>query len=275
MGMRCLVVLLALGWFLLSATAAALASAAEYCQCVLGFKSLHDAIPDKVGACRTNEHHNPLTGDGLQEATGVDGKGGLLVWRKADNWTAYTDGYRTWINGPLGLQSRLNTERLPWEASVPKIETVYYDVRGSTEAELASQLQALGPTDESGQRYHGQVTWKVETNWPRYTNGSCRLNDVRVDRSIRMLLPRWTPPADASSALVDKWNRYLTSLTEHEKGHIEMAIAGSDSIPSIVRGSTCQTAEARTKEAYGRMKEADARFDGATQHGMTQGAVFP
>ena len=36
---------------------------------------------------------------------------GLLVWRKADNHTAFTDGYRTWVNGPYGLQVRLNTAR--------------------------------------------------------------------------------------------------------------------------------------------------------------------
>ena len=38
-----------------------------------------------------------------------------MIWRKADNWTAFTDGNRTWINGPFGLQSRLNTELLDWE----------------------------------------------------------------------------------------------------------------------------------------------------------------
>ena len=37
------------------------------------------------------------------------------MWRKADNWTAFTDGYRTWINGPHGLQARLNTEQFDWE----------------------------------------------------------------------------------------------------------------------------------------------------------------
>ncbi len=37
------------------------------------------------------------------------------MWRKADNWTAFTDGYRTWINGPNGLEQRLNSERFPWE----------------------------------------------------------------------------------------------------------------------------------------------------------------
>jgi hypothetical protein len=41
---------------------------------------------------------------------------GLLVWRKADNWTAFTDGFRTWIGGPAGLETRLNTQRFAWEA---------------------------------------------------------------------------------------------------------------------------------------------------------------
>jgi hypothetical protein len=88
---------------------------AEDCQFILGFKTLHDLIPSVVGNCVVDEHHNPTNGDGLQETTGPTGAGGLLVWRKADNFTAFTDGYRTWVNGPFGLQERLNTERFPWE----------------------------------------------------------------------------------------------------------------------------------------------------------------
>ena len=84
--------------------------AAADCQFVLGFKTLRDLIGhEKVGECLENEHHGP-NGDALQRTTG-----GLLVWRKTDNWTAFTDGYRTWINGPNGLVQRLNTERFPWE----------------------------------------------------------------------------------------------------------------------------------------------------------------
>src|SRR5207237_4465565 len=80
------------------------------CWFVDGFKVLHDQIPAIVGECITNEYHNPDNGDGLQQTTG-----GLLVWRKADNWTAFTNGATTWINGPCGLQSRPNNERFPWE----------------------------------------------------------------------------------------------------------------------------------------------------------------
>lgn len=85
------------------------------CQFVLGFKTLHDMIPNIVGNCVTNEEH-AANGDGLQHTTN-----GLLVWRKADNFTAFTDGYRTWINGPFGLQERLNTQRFLWEKQQAKV----------------------------------------------------------------------------------------------------------------------------------------------------------
>ena len=97
--------------------------AAADCQFVLGFaalKSLIDAAegPDKVGNCLENQRSNPVNGDAVQQTTG-----GLMVWRKLDNWTAFTDGYRTWINGPHGLQARLNTETFDWEASPPPAPT--------------------------------------------------------------------------------------------------------------------------------------------------------
>ena len=87
------------------------------CRFALGFEALHDLIPDRVGDCTDDESHNPANGDGLQHTTAWHGKGGLLVWRKADNWTAYTDGYWTWVNGPFGVLRRLNTGPLfAWEA---------------------------------------------------------------------------------------------------------------------------------------------------------------
>jgi len=76
----------------------------------LGFKALADLIPDVVGRPMEAEWHNAENGDGLQRTTT-----GLMVWRKADNWTAFTDGATTWINGPLGLQMRPNDQRFDWE----------------------------------------------------------------------------------------------------------------------------------------------------------------
>jgi hypothetical protein len=82
------------------------------CTFVAGFDTLRSLVgPARVGDCLENQQFDPATGDATQRTTG-----GLLVWRKADNWTAFTDGFRTWINGPFGLQQRLNTQRFPWES---------------------------------------------------------------------------------------------------------------------------------------------------------------
>ena len=101
------------GWFVVLLFTSILSTttvSASTCHFVLGFRTLHDLIPDVVGDCLVDEHHNPENGDGLQETTR-----GLLVWRKSDNFTAFTDGHRTWVNGPNGLRMRLNTESFAWE----------------------------------------------------------------------------------------------------------------------------------------------------------------
>ena len=105
--MKRIAILFAIALFFLLPTSVA---AAE-CQFVLGFKTLRDLIGhDIVGECLEDQRY-AANGNSEQLTTG-----GLLVWRKADNQTAFTDGYRTWINGPNGLEQRLNTERFPWEA---------------------------------------------------------------------------------------------------------------------------------------------------------------
>lgn len=75
----------------------------------LGFLDMAQQIPTSVGTPLENEHYAP-NGDSLQQTTK-----GLMVWRKYDNWTAFTNGTMTFINGPLGLQARLNSSLFTWE----------------------------------------------------------------------------------------------------------------------------------------------------------------
>ena len=90
-----------------------IASAESTPEFKLGFKALADQIPDIVGQPLEDEHYGP-NGDSLQQTTT-----GLMVWRKADNWTAFTDGTRTWVNGPNGVQDRPNDMRFAWENEQP------------------------------------------------------------------------------------------------------------------------------------------------------------
>jgi hypothetical protein len=128
------------------------ASAQVGCSFKLGFKALADQIPTSVGACLEDEHANPANGDALQKSAG-----GLLVWRKADNFTAFTDGYRSWVNGPLGPQQRLNTERFDWEGAPPSASASRSGVPDPDRRLSASEAQALIAQDPSACAHPGGV----------------------------------------------------------------------------------------------------------------------
>jgi hypothetical protein len=110
---------LLLGLALLVWATGAAAAAQRSCEFALGFAALHELIPEVVGGCVGDEGHDPSTGDALQQTTN-----GLLVWRKTDNWTAFTDGSQSWVNGPLGLQQRQNDQRFWWEANPDSLSII-------------------------------------------------------------------------------------------------------------------------------------------------------
>ena len=83
------------------AAMAAPAAAGSGCQFQLGFKTLHDSMSTVVGDCQDNQQF-AANGDALQHTSG-----GLLVWRRTGNSSAFTDGSSTWLNGPCGLQLSL------------------------------------------------------------------------------------------------------------------------------------------------------------------------
>ena len=91
-------------------TGRAAAATQPACDFVLGFEALHGMASDVIGDCQDNEQHDPSDGITRQQTSS-----GVLLWDKATNWTAFTDGYRTWVNSPTGLQERLSIERFDWE----------------------------------------------------------------------------------------------------------------------------------------------------------------
>lgn len=124
---------------LLVSTVRATAAAPDRQACAfhLGFADVAALIPDLAGECLGDEVHS-ASGDALQPTTG-----GLLVWRKADNWTAFTDGSTTWINGPFGLQSRPNDQTFDWEAASPRPSGPLEVGKTWSEAGLSVTVQAV------------------------------------------------------------------------------------------------------------------------------------
>ncbi len=165
----------ALAGLLSVATNVTLARAND-CGFVLGFASLAALIPQQAGTCLQDEQHNQVTGDGQQQTTT-----GLLVWRKADNWTAFTDGYRTWVSGPHALQQRLNNQHFAWEGAGsgagPQLVAPdpvqllhdYYDLINRKEYSAAYALWSSppGPYDQFAAGYSTTLRVEVAFGQPR------------------------------------------------------------------------------------------------------------
>ena len=165
----------------------------------LGFAALAKMIPNIVGQPLENEHHNADNGDGLQATTT-----GLLVWRKADNWTAFTDGYKTWINGPAGLQERLNTERFAWELEplVMDISSLLpvapWNEHPTREAAAISLLavhwdggpSALPERYDALAYYAMEALYHIARDWGKRDYGYGLMYGEKIDRQGRIWITR-------------------------------------------------------------------------------------
>ena len=117
------------------------AQAQESCRFVLGFAALRESLgAQKVGTCLENARFNDENGNAEPRTSG-----GLLVWRKVDNFTAFTDGGTTWIAGPNGIQSRPNADRFSWERDPVAVATPSQQpmTRATAEAAVAATSQAI------------------------------------------------------------------------------------------------------------------------------------
>jgi hypothetical protein len=118
---------------------------AQTCTFSFGFATLYNAIPTVVGNCIQNVQYDPVTGDGLQVTTN-----GLLVWTKSDNVSSFTDGFQTWIDGPFGLQMRLNSQVFAWEPNPDSLAITPPPVPGDQCHTAGTSLSLLGSDAGAG-----------------------------------------------------------------------------------------------------------------------------
>jgi predicted secreted Zn-dependent protease len=149
---------------------------------------------------------------------------------------------------------------------------------------LRQQMNKLGPIDKiSGKHFDAYTGWNVNTNY-RYKpiGNQCKIYTVTVKIDVNFIMPKWNIPVNSSSDLKIRWNRYMNDLQTHEDGHKDSGIgAGTEvfkMLNSVVAPSCDQInniANQRTKAIIKKYNQRDIDYDSRTQHGRTQGAVFP
>jgi predicted secreted Zn-dependent protease len=163
------------------------------------------------------------------------------------------------------------------QVSIEYAQIIYYDATGSTADEIRASMNELRPKDpyDNNKPVDAYTDWYISWNWPGYGTDNCDLSAADVTYSIKVTVPRWSAPADASPELIAKWENYIQRLTLHEKGHVDHIVNNYLSVKTAIQRATCSTAETEAQKALVPLREFDASYDSETKHGESQGAVFP
>lgn len=170
-------------------------------------------------------------------------------------------------------------------APIVRVYYNYYPISGSTVSNLQSQMSDFGPLSELEQRnYAAEVVWHVQWSYDyAMSDRGCAVTNAVSTVDVTVTLPQWDSPPDASPSLIAAWNQFLAALHVHENGHLEHGVAAGTDVLSLLEQfptySSCDDLRAavssETRQIIQYYNQQDIEYDHETQHGLTQGAVFP
>lgn len=179
------------------------------------------------------------------------------------------------------------TSAAPLSISPPGLHAIVdtpetYAIYGDTPAQVRAQMQACAPG--TGHEFSGSTDFWLGSQY-RYTSTSadtCQLTDVAVTLHVHQTLPSWVASANAEAGLTGAWQAYMTHLKTHENGHATLdmqyaALAQTtlENLPPIPCSTVSATVTAKMNSIVAALNVANDTYDTATQHGATQGAIWP
>lgn len=160
----------------------------------------------------------------------------------------------------------------------------YYEVCGCSEKDLHCDLMEKAIKCSDGKKYDSVTNWKVKWDYDYNRGGdACSAAAFRVTVDIIFRLPKWVSNGEAPQQLVDKWNNYMKSLLLHEIGHRDRAVEAANELTRIIAelppARTCSELDRAVNSiSTARLNKLIAdqeEYDAATNHGQSQGCLFP
>ncbi|MBI5305946.1 MAG: DUF922 domain-containing protein [Chloroflexi bacterium] len=163
---------------------------------------------------------------------------------------------------------------------------VTYSVTGKTTNELSRALdvKAIADPHEPNSRYYAMTEWFVSSDWQWQSSArGCELERANVSVTITMTLPALATRQGIASDLLTRWDTFIANTITHEKGHVTRALNGSReyqrALGNLATQSTCLTMRPTLDNLFKQNLDAidrvNVQYDVETDHGATQGAVFP
>lgn len=115
----------------------------------------------------------------------------------------------------------------------------------------------------------GRTDWSIQWIYQTKNSGTpeCKVVDVYVTYTAKVILPRWTDPQDGTYAMIWGWESYMQQIALHEGHHVKILLDNSDSVRQAIEASTCNTASAAGDNAIEKIKKMEEEYDKETDYG--------
>jgi predicted secreted Zn-dependent protease len=189
-----------------------------------------------------------------------------------------TSGQKIYSDVPCGSNSKtIEVRPSGGSASVnpdASLATEYYEIRGITYPELLASIKARGPEGWWGTAQTA-ITFQLAT---RNTPEGCAVQSVRASAASKVRLPRWANRHEAPAKLQQLWDGNFRSLELHERGHVEISLAGARDLERVIMQLPPQASCALLQGEAGkqqrairvRTQERQVAYDRDTNHGLKQ-----
>lgn len=137
------------------------------------------------------------------------------------------------------------------------------------------------PSDKDGD---ANVNWWLNFSYWTASDGAgkCYVSQTAVGLHLSEFFPVWSTSSYDSAGLASKWQAYTTNLQTHMQGHKDLAKQYATDLYNGLKNyphTSCSTIISAVNQ-YGNNKvaalqQASDTYDTQTNHGATQGAVFP
>ncbi|MDK2125865.1 DUF922 domain-containing protein [Parachitinimonas caeni] len=160
----------------------------------------------------------------------------------------------------------------------------HYSFRARNLAEAVENMDRSSPVLINRQRFRGSTHWQLDGFVSfKQQAGKCLVDQIDITLRVKTLLPKWLDAEAADESIKRRWARFSEALRQHEAGHAEFGNKAAAELHEILSNfpaaDNCEQLQSLvdgTSEAViSRHAQADQEYDQQTQHGTTQGAVFP
>lgn len=160
-------------------------------------------------------------------------------------------------------------------AAMPEVSLTAYVVEGRNPRTIRQNMNRLRPRMASGESFDGLTRWQFASRW-KTQNGQCVPETIEIKVTVSVTLPQLAQYDRLSRSDRQKWDRYYAALVQHETNHARIAITGSKMMQEELRkAGSCDGLDAMGQRLAEQVSAASQTYDTQTNHGRTEGAVFP